>query len=336
MKGILMVRHKINKISNKIYNYEFTRVKLIKSLKSIILSILVIYIIFFIIFSLLEKGITVVSLLIPAIPASLVFLITIIYIMSNLVSSPIRIEVFNNHFSCDFKYKNSFYINTTEILYVKNHTSHTKSKGVYYNKKYTIFNMDGEKYTINCDLYAGSDLYYIESYLMEITKSYNEKKIKYFKKNIDNFSKKYVESEYIFYNPMYKFALIFCIIPFLLSIFLFIKGIFLFGLLFLGIFFAITLSPAKMILNMKSRKVILKSIFNIKVQSIVSSDIKKLLFKNKFFVSGEAVYKNSKSKCKSFKINGYKKDEIVSIIEILHIIFENKVEFCLDSKEPIF
>lgn len=327
---------KLKRTGYNTYNYEFRRVSLFSYLKNMFKSFLIIYIIIFIIFFLLEKGITMVSLTVPLLPASLVLLSFFTVVIGSLLSAPLRISLLSSSINCEFSNKNSFYINTSDILYVKNHISHTKRSGNYYNDKYSIFLKDGEKLTINCSLFSKSDVYAIDSLLMDTTNSYNENYIKHLQKNSGYFSKKYTESEYTFYISGYKIGIILGIFSFVLCVFLFVKQIFLFGLIAFGISAAIIFSPSKVILNIKNRQIILKNIFNLTVSDILSSETKKLIINNKFYVSASAEQlNNNNKKLKTFKLSSYKEKDKKSINEILHLIFENKIKFDLNGKEPL-
>ena len=78
------------------FNYNFKRDGFFSFSKSMIKFLLIIYIIFFIIFFFLEKGVTILSLIIPLIPVTGLFVISILQIVYRLMFSPREIALTEN------------------------------------------------------------------------------------------------------------------------------------------------------------------------------------------------------------------------------------------------
>ena len=313
------------------FDYSFKRDGLFSFLKNIIKFLLVIYIIFFIIFFFLEKGITKVSIIIPLIPVALLFFISLLQIIYHFILSPREITLTRDSFSWKTNNRKHISINPSDILYVKTGLSRSRFNGVYYNDRYSIFLKDGEKYVL--DFFMFSNRYIIDKTLTDITQIYNNNIAGYLKKNTGLFFKTYNEEKYIFYMSKYKLKFFTGIISFFLFIFLFIYKIFFFGMLFA--FFSVLLLawPVKIVLNLKNRNIVFKNIFNYKTADVYSAESKKLIINNKFNVSISVISNDPGQKDKNFSLQTYNSRDRKKILEILCLIFENKIEINFDGKE---
>ena len=314
--------------------YSFKRYGSFSFLKSMIKFLLIIYIIFFIIFFFLEKGITKISLIIPLIPVTGLFLISILQIVYHLIFSPPEITLAENTISWKTNSKKYIIINLSDISYVKNGLSHSKFSGTYYNNRYTIFLKNGEKYPINCFMFP--DVYIIDKILIDITKTYNENIIKYLCKNTGNFLKIYNEEKYIFYTTGYKLKFLLGTALFFLSVFLFIYKIFFIGIILAAFSVFLIVRPVKIILDIRNKNIIFKNIFGYKTSYISSAKIKKLVINNKFNIIFSVKPSDPKQKYRSFSLDSYNNTDRKKIFEMLCLIFENKIEFNLDGKEAVF
>ena len=197
-----------------------------------------------------------------------------------------------------------------------------------------IFLKDGKKYLIDCFMF--SDIYTIDKILINITKIYNENIIKYLRKNTGNFLKMYNEEKYIFYTARHKLKFLLGMTLFFLSVFLFIYKIFFIGMIFAAFSVFLIAWPVKIILDLRNKNIIFKNIFGYKTSHISSDKIKKLVINNKFNVVFSVKPNDPKQKYRNFSLEPYNGSDKKKIFEILCLIFENKIEFNLDGKEPLF
>ena len=314
------------------FDYYFKRGRLFSFLKGIIKNLLFIYIIFFISFSFLEKGITEISITIPFIPVIGLFFISILQIIWYFIFSPLEITFTKNTVSWKTNSQKQILINISDILYVKNGSSHSRFNGTYYNDKYYIFLKNGKKYTL--DFFLFSNRYSIDKMFMNITEIYNENSIKYIRKNTGIFFKIYNKDKYIFYTAKYKLRLFFGIVFFILFIILLIYKIFFIGMILSALSVFLIAAPVKATLNLKNRDLAFQSIFGYKTSDIYSRETKKLIINNKFSINISVNPNDPKQRYRSFSLGAYDIQDRKKIIEILCLIFENKIEFNFDGKEP--
>ncbi|MCP1223501.1 hypothetical protein [Sebaldella sp. S0638] len=318
----------------KTFDYNFKRDNFFSFLKGIIKILFIIYIIFFIIFLFLEKGLTELSLIIPLIPVSGLFLINILLMIYHLIFSPLEISFTKETVSWKTNSRKRILINLSDIQYVRNGLSHSKFNGTYYNDRYTLFLKDGKKYTLDCFMFRNR--YIIDKILIDTTADYNENSVKYLQKNIGTFLKTYNEDKYIFYVDKYRLKLFSGVICLILFISLLIYKIFFIGMIFAVISALLLALPIKIILDLKNRNVVFQNIFGFKTADIYSSETKKLIINNKFNISISINSNNPKQKYKSFSLSSYNASDRKRIFEILSLIFENKTDFNLDGKELLF
>ena len=93
--------------------------------------------------------------------------------------------------------------------------------------------------------------------------------------------------------------------------------------------------PVKIILDLKSRSVIFKNIFGCKTSYIPSAKIRKLIVNNKFNVTFSLRPNEPDQKYRDFSLGAYNAADRKKIFEIFCLIFENKIEFNLNGKEPL-
>ena len=314
--------------------YNFKRNGFFSFWKSMIKFLLIIYVIFFVIFFFLEKGVTELTLIIPLIPVTGLFLISILQIIYHLIFSPPEITLTENTINWKTNRKKHIIINLSDISYVKNSLSHSRFNGTYYNNRYTIFLKDGKKYLIDCFMF--SDIYTIDKTLIDTTKTYNENIIKYLRKNTGNFLKTYNEEKYTFYTARHKLKFLLGMTLFFLSVFLFIYKIFFIGMIFAAFSVFLIAWPVKIILDIRNKNIIFKNIFGYKTSHISSDKIKKLVINNKFNVVFSVKPNDPKQKYRNFSLEPYNGSDKKKIFKILCLIFENKIEFNFDGKEPLF
>ena len=313
-------------------NYCFKRDGLFSFLKSLIKNLLFVYIIFFIIFFFLEKGITEISVTIPFIPVTGLFFISILQIIWYFVFSPPEITFTRDTVCWKTNSRKQILINISDILYVKNGISHSRFNGTYYNDKYSIFLKNGKKYTLDFFLFANR--YSIDKTLMNITEIYNENFVKYIRKNTGTFFKIYNEDKYIFYTAKYKQKLFLGTAFFILFIILLIYKIFFIGMISIALSVLLLAAPVKTILHLKNRDIAFQNIFGYKTSDTYSCETKKLIITNKFSISISVNTDGSKQKYRTFSLGSYNVQDRKKILEILCLIFENKIEFNFDGKEP--
>ncbi len=314
------------------FDYYFKRDGLFSFLKSIIKNLLFVYIIFFIIFSFLEKGITDVSVTISLIPVIMLFFISILQIICHFAFSPSEITFTKDTVSWKTNGKKQVLINLSDILYVKNGISHSRFNGTYYNDKYYIFLKNGEKYTLDCFLFTNR--HFIDKVLMNATEIYNKNSINYIRKNTGTFFKIYNEDKYIFYAAKHKLKLFLGIVFFILSIILLIYKIFFIGMILATLSVFLLAAPVKTTLNLKNRNIAFQNIFGYKTSDIYSRKTKKLIINNKFNINISVNSDDPKQRYRTFSLGAYDIQNRKKIIEILCLIFENKIEFNFDGKEP--
>ena len=313
-------------------DYNFKRDRPFPFLKGVIKYLLFIYIIFFIIFSFLEKGLTEISAVIPFIPVIGLFFISIFQLIWHFIFSPPEITFSKNTVCWKTNTRKQILINFSDILYVKNGISHSRFNGTYYNDKYYIFLKNGKKYKLDFFLFANK--YSIDKMIMNITKIYNENSVKYIRKNTGTFFKIYNEDKYIFYTAKYKLKLLLGIAFFILFIILLIYKIFFIGMISLALSVFLLAVPVKTILNLKNRDIAFQNIFGYKTADIYSRKTKKLIFNNKFSINISMNPNDPRQRYRSFSLEAYNIQDRKKIIEILCLIFENKIEFNFDGKEP--